>query len=339
MTSARVPIDVAVGILIRPDGRFLLASRPEGKPYAGYWEFPGGKLEPGESVAHALGRELHEELGVDIGAAYPWVVRVFDYPHALVRLHFCRVFEWSGQLHAREQQRFGFFTLEELPEPLLPATVPVLRGLDLPASYAISAARVLGIETFLRRLSDALARGVKLVQLREPGLSEAQVGLLFTEMRAMTRAAGARLLVNSRHPRALWDEADGVHLTSNTRAGIGERPAVPWVGASVHDASELARAGELRLDFAVLGPVQATESHPGQAPMGWPGFERVSASTPIPVYAIGGLANDSTALAMARGAHGVALLSAAWRPGQWFERGASVGGVSSASSAGPPGTT
>ena len=339
MTSARAPIDVAVGILIRPDGRFLLASRPEGKPYAGYWEFPGGKLEPGESVAHALGRELHEELGVDIGAAYPWVVRVFDYPHALVRLHFCRVFEWSGQLNAREQQLFGFFTLGELPVPLLPATVPVLRGLDLPSFYAISAAHVLGVESFLGRLKEALARGLKFVQLREPGLSDAEVALLFTEMRAMTRDAGARLLVNSRHPRALWDEADGVHLTADTLGRTGERPAVPWVGASVHDASELARAAELGLDFAVLGPVQATGSHPGQAPIGWSAFERVATSTAIPVYAIGGLRNDSTALALACGAHGVALLSAAWRPGQWFERGASVGGVSSASSAGPPGTT
>ncbi len=101
--GARAPVDVAVGILIRPDGRLLLASRPAGKPYSGYWEFPGGKLEPGETVAHALARELHEELGVDIGPVFPWLVRVFDYPHALVRLHFCRVFEWRGELHAREQ--------------------------------------------------------------------------------------------------------------------------------------------------------------------------------------------------------------------------------------------
>jgi len=139
MTAARTPVDVAVGILIRPDGCLLLASRPAGKPYAGYWEFPGGKLEPGESVAHALRRELHEELGVDVGAVHPWVVRVFDYPHALVRLHFCRVFEWSGELHAREQQHFGFFALDALPAPLLPATIPVLRGLELPAVYAVSA--------------------------------------------------------------------------------------------------------------------------------------------------------------------------------------------------------
>ncbi|HET9025008.1 MAG TPA: Nudix family hydrolase, partial [Burkholderiaceae bacterium] len=269
MTAARTLVDVAVGILIRPDRQFLLASRPEGKPYAGFWEFPGGKLEPGEDVAHALRRELHEELGIDIGSVFPWVVRVFDYPHALVRLHFCRVFAWNGELHAREQQRFGFFGLEALPAPLLPATVPVLRGLELPPVYGVSAARVLGADTFLRRLDEALARGLKLVQLREPDLAAEGVDRLFSEMRAMTRAAGARLLVNSRHPRGLWDAADGVHLTSNALANIGERPVQPWVGASVHDANELARAGDLGLDFAVLGPVQATTSHPGRSPIGW----------------------------------------------------------------------
>ena len=100
--TARPVVDVAVGVLIRPDGRFLLASRPEGKPYAHYWEFPGGKLEPGETVAAALARELHEELGVDIAAANPWVVREFEYPHAHVRLHFCRVTNWRGEPHARE---------------------------------------------------------------------------------------------------------------------------------------------------------------------------------------------------------------------------------------------
>jgi len=338
MTAARSPVDVAVGILIRPDGRLLLASRPLGKPYAGYWEFPGGKLEPGETVAHALRRELHEELGVDVGSVHAWVVRVFDYPHALVRLHFCRVFEWSGELHARERQRFGFFALDSLPAPLLPATVPVLRGLDLPPVYGISAAGILGIDAFLRRLGESLARGLRLVQLREPDLSTAEVDRLFSKMLVLTRSAGARLLVNSRHPRALWEAADGVHLTSRALATIGERPAQRWVGASVHDEKELARAGELGLDFAVLGPVQVTASHPGQSPLGWTGFERIAAGTSLPVYAIGGLGVEVLPLAVACGAHGVALLSAAWRDGQCFELPDSIGGVSSASSAGLPGT-
>jgi 8-oxo-dGTP diphosphatase len=335
---AREPVDVAVGILIRADGRLLLASRPAGKPYAGYWEFPGGKLEPGETVAHALARELHEELGIDIGPVFPWLVREFDYPHALVRLHFCRVFEWSGELHAREQQGFGFFPPDALPTPLLPATIPVLRGLELPAVYAISAARTLGVDEFLRRLEAALAGGLRLVQLREHELGEREVERLFAEMRAMTRETGARLLVNSRHPPALWERADGVHLTSHHLRETHTRPALPWVGASVHAAEELRRAGRLALDYAVLGPVQGTASHPGQSPLGWSDFERLAAGTALPVYAIGGLEAESLPLAMACGAHGIALLSAAWRADQCFD-GVSVGGVSSASPAGPPGTT
>lgn len=338
MTAARAPVDVAVGILIRRDGCLLLASRPEGKPYAGYWEFPGGKLEPGEAVDHALARELHEELGIDIGTPFPWVVRVFDYPHALVRLHFRRVHDWQGEPHAREGQRFGFFDLAALPAPLLPATVPVLRGLELAPVYAVSAAHVLGTEAFLAQLRAALARGLRLVQLREPGLPTEALQRVFREARAMTRAAGATLLVNSRHPRPLWEAADGVHVTSRDLAELSARPDHPWVGASVHDAAGLARAAELGVDFAVLGPVQPTASHPGQAPLGWNAFARIAAATAVPLYAIGGLDGDSLRVALTHGAHGIALLSAAWRPDQCFG-GGSEGGVSSACSAGPPGTT
>jgi len=142
--------------------------------------------------------------------------------------------------------------------------------------------------------------------------------------------------VNSRHPRALWEAADGVHLPSHALATTCERPTHSWVGASVHDEKELARAGELGLDFAVLGPVQVTASHPGQSPLGWTRFERIAAGTSLPVYAIGGLDSEALPMALACGAHGVALLSAAWRAGQSFDRAASVGGVSSASSAAPP---
>lgn len=125
----RALIDVAVGVLIRPDGDFLLTSRPAGKVYEGYWEFPGGKLEPGESVAQALQRELHEELGITIGHAMPWKVEVVDYPHALVRLNFCKVFSWTGDLQMREAQSFSWQRLPVQVVPVLPGTVPVLRWL------------------------------------------------------------------------------------------------------------------------------------------------------------------------------------------------------------------
>ncbi len=130
-TASRVPVDVAVGVLIERDasgreGRFLLTSRPVGKVYAGYWEFPGGKLEAGESVEEALRRELHEELGISIGAAHAWKVEIVDYPHALVRLHFMKVYEWSGEFEMREGQSMAWQSLPVDVRPVLPGTVPVL---------------------------------------------------------------------------------------------------------------------------------------------------------------------------------------------------------------------
>jgi 8-oxo-dGTP diphosphatase len=311
--SGRTPVDVAVGVLVRPAGSFLLASRPEGKPYAGYWEFPGGKIEPGESIAAALARELHEELGIDIGAVHPWVTRLFDYPHARVRLHFCRVFDWRGEAHAREGQRFGFFSTARLPDgPLLPATVPVMRWLDLPAVYALTNAAALGIETFLARLDAALARGVRLVQLREPALDASQVRRLLGEVLARARVYGARVLVSSRHDAALWECAGGVHFTAAQLMALDRRPALPLVAASTHTRAEIDRAAALDLDFAVAGPVLPTASHPAQPGLGWEGLATMIENTALPIYAIGGLREELLPTAIERGAHGVAVLSAAW---------------------------
>jgi 8-oxo-dGTP diphosphatase len=123
----RPPVDVAVGVLIDPEGRFLITSRPAGKVYAGHWEFPGGKVEPGETVAAALQRELHEELGITIADALPWKTTLHDYPHALVRLHFCKVFAWHGNFEMREAQQMAWQTLPVAVAPLLPGTLPVLQ--------------------------------------------------------------------------------------------------------------------------------------------------------------------------------------------------------------------
>ena len=125
-TAPRVPVDVAVGVLIDAQGRFLLTSRPLGKVYAGYWEFPGGKLESGETVEQALRRELQEELGITIAAAEPWKVELMDYPHARVRLHFCKVWQWTGDFEMREGQAMAWQTLPVQVRPVLPGTVPVL---------------------------------------------------------------------------------------------------------------------------------------------------------------------------------------------------------------------
>lgn len=122
----RKVVEVAVGVLVRADGRFLLTSRPPGKVYEGYWEFPGGKLEQGENVEQALRRELQEEIGITIGRVQLWKVGMVDYPHALVRLHFCKVFDWSGELQMHEGQLFSWQRLPVTVKPVLPGTIPVL---------------------------------------------------------------------------------------------------------------------------------------------------------------------------------------------------------------------
>jgi 8-oxo-dGTP diphosphatase len=130
--TERVPVEVAVGVLVERDaagneGRFLLTSRPEGKVYAGYWEFPGGKVETGESVEQALARELREEIGIRIGAAHPWQTLVMDYPHARVRLNFCKVFDWTGEFQMLEGQQMAWAELPVQVKPVLPGTIPVLQ--------------------------------------------------------------------------------------------------------------------------------------------------------------------------------------------------------------------
>lgn len=130
MTEPRKHTEVAVGILVRQDGALLLSTRPEGKAYAGYWEFPGGKIEAGESVTEALRRELIEELGVTIGAAHEWKVTEHDYPHALVRLHWCKVFEWAGEFEMREGQQMAWQTFPLTVSPVLPGAYPVLDWLE-----------------------------------------------------------------------------------------------------------------------------------------------------------------------------------------------------------------
>ncbi|GAB4121215.1 MAG: Nudix family hydrolase [Sideroxydans sp.] len=306
-------VRVAAAVLQRPDGAFLLAQRPAGKIWAGYWEFPGGKLEHGESARDALVRELREESGIEVQTAYPWLTRMFTYPHATVRLNFFRVTEWAGELHPHEGQQF----IWQLPgragvSPILPANAPILRALELPPLYAISNAAELGAAAFLERLQARLDAGLHLVQLREKALARDELRELAQRMRAMMRPYGAKLILNADIGLAQEIGADGVQLTSSQLASLHVRPAIEWCGASCHNADELHRAERLGCDFALLSPVLATQSHPGEPSLGWEKFAEISAGCSIPVYALGGMTRDSLQMAWQQGAHGVALLRQAW---------------------------
>lgn len=306
-------VEVAAAVLQGSDGRFLLAQRPAGKAYAGYWEFPGGKIEPGESAVHALCRELHEELGIEIIEAHPWLTRVFSYPHATVRLNFFRVVRWQGEPHGREGQLLSWQAAPNLTVgPLLPANMPILRALQLPPLYAISNVAGLGMDEFLRRLQHALHNGLRLVQVREKNLSRDALFDLSKQVVKMAHEKGACVLLNGDAELAGATGADGVHLSSAQLAACTARPDVKWCAASCHDAVELQKAIELGVDFAVLGPVLPTQSHPGAPHLGWEKFSKTAAGSAIPVYALGGLCSEDMATAQQYGAHGIALLSHAW---------------------------
>jgi len=309
-----VPItEVAAAVLTQPDGRVLLARRPAGKAYAGYWEFPGGKVEPGESLDAALARELHEELGIVVTRACRWITRVFEYPHATVRLNFFRVFEWQGTPHPHEGQVFSW----QLPDavevtPLLPANFPIVKALSLPTVLGISHAESLGVDTFLARLDVALHNGLRLIQLRDKTLPEETRLQPARETVRRAHLQGARVLVNGPLELAHAAGADGIHLDSSAAARLTARPDCEWVGVSCHDGAELVQAAALGADFALLSPVLPTLTHPGAATLGWDAFSTLAAASPIPVYGLGGLGREDVALAQSHGAHGVALLRGAW---------------------------
>lgn len=306
-------VEVSAAVLQKPDGSFLLAQRPPDKIWAGYWEFPGGKVEPGETAYHALVRELREELGIVVETAYPWITRVFTYPHATVRLHFFRVTGWRGEPHPHEGQQFAWQHPPEVcVEPVLPANAPILRALELPSLYALSNAAELGVEEFLLRLEAALLQGLRLVQLREKAMPRDALRQLARRVVALAHAHGAKVLLNGDVGMVREIGADGVQLTSAQLAELSERPDVDWCGASCHTPAELRRAEALGCDFALLSPVLPTLSHPGASHLGWENFAALAAGATIPVYALGGLKPEDMQVAWQQGAHGIALLRQAW---------------------------
>ena len=298
-------VEVAAAVIERPDGSFLLAQRPAGKVYAGWWEFPGGKIERGEPAERALARELHEELGIDVARAYPWITRVHVYEHATVMLHFFRVVGWSGEPRAREGQALRWQRLDEpVAEPMLPANAPVLSALALPLEYAITDSKALGAAEQLARVERRMQAGLRLVQVRDKGNWErARIIYVVTQM---AREYGARVLVNG------GPAVDGIHFTAEQLMTLRARPQGGLMAASCHTGQELGHAMAIGLDFVVLGPVKATRTHPGAPVLGWDGFRRIAEAASVPVYAIGGLRPADLDDARRAGAHGLAMIRGSW---------------------------
>ena len=307
-------VEVAAAVMLRAEGReFLLAQRPEGKVYAGYWEFPGGKVEAGESVRDALIRELHEELGITVTACSPWLTRQFTYPHATVRLNFWRVTAWQGEIGITAPLEHSAVAWQECGqaatvEPILPANDPILKALALPTRMAITHAGETGAEHQLEHLEIALNQGLRLVQIRDKSLAAPERAWFAQAATQLAHAHGAIVLVNDDATLARQVGADGVHLSATALAACSERPDFRWVGASCHDREEIRRAGELGLDYALLGPVLPTPTHPEKTGLGWPAFAETVAGNTLPVFALGGMRTEHLPQAQTHGAHGIAMM-------------------------------
>jgi 8-oxo-dGTP diphosphatase len=306
--------DVSAAVILRDDGQYLLGQRGPGTFYPGYWEFPGGKVEPGETPHDAIVRELHEELGIEVIEATPWIVREHVYEHAHVRLHFFRVTQWRGELRDHVHTAL-VWQQPEAPTaaPMLPANGPLFAALKLPNLYGITHASQIGTAAQLAALDVALAHGLKLVQLRENALPEMQRESFVSAAVARCQQYGAQVLVNGDAQLARAIGADGLHLPARQLMALNQRPPFPLVAASCHERRELEHAARLGLDFAVLGPVKPTATHPGDAGIGWESFAQLVSRLPLPVYAIGGLASADLPDALAAGAQGIAAIRAAWK--------------------------
>lgn len=313
--SGRTPLAVAAAVILGPAGRILIGRRHEHLHQGSLWEFPGGKIEPGETAQDALWRELREELGIEVRRARPLIRVYHDYGDRSVWLDVWRVEAFTGTPQGREGQPLAWVGPDDLSRYAFPAANrPILRAARLPDRYLITPEPGPDRDVFLRQLERALVRGIRLLQLRAKDLAPAQYAELAARVVPLARAHGARVLLNG--PAALVAElgADGLQLSSAALQECASRPLPEdyWLCASCHDGAELARAVAIGADCALLSPVQATASHPGVVPLGWPAFQALTDPCPLPIYALGGLGVLDLETAWRHGAQGIAAIRGLW---------------------------
>lgn len=307
-------LHVVAAAVFDGSGRVLVARRPDHAHQGGLWEFPGGKLEPGEAPYAGLCRELDEEIGIRVQRARPLIRVHHDYGDRAVLLDVWRVDRYSGAAHGREGQPVQWCAPQELVRLDMPAANrPIVAAVGLPDRYAITGS-VRDTDAFLRAVDGVLERGVRLLQLRAPGLEAEGFRRLAVQVLARCRAWQARCLLNAEPECVRELGADGVHLSARRLACLSERPlpADRLVAASCHDLTELRQAERIGADFAVLSPVRATPSHPGAPVLGWDGFAALADQVSIPVYALGGVGPEDLEDAFSAGAQGVAGIRAWW---------------------------
>jgi len=309
-------LQVVVAAVFDAEGRLLITQRGKQAHQGGLWELPGGKQEADESVFEALRRELLEEVGIRVISSAPLIQITHDYPDLTVCLHLWRVTEFAGSATACEGQPLRWIALSELPNyPFPKANRALFQALSLPDLYLITPdLKNNDTEAFLKSLEQSLISGIKLVQLRVKSLVGAEYEALAQQVVALCHRCGAKVLLNA-HPDCLARvSADGVHLSQSLAAEFSARPVADesLLSVSCHDEISLRQAKLIAADFAVLSPVQQTQSHPEAKPLGWPEFQRWVMAASLPVYALGGLGRGDILTARQHAAQGVAAIRALW---------------------------
>jgi 8-oxo-dGTP diphosphatase len=310
------PIHVVAGVIRDAAGRVLVAERPAGRHLAGFWEFPGGKSDPGETPLDALRRELAEELGIEVQSAEPLIAVPWTYPEKEIVLDAWLVTAFTGEAHAREHAALRWVdpaALATLPMP--PADAPIVTALRLPDRYLITPPlAATARDELLDGIERACRAGIRLIQLRQPAWTSREVESAAIDARAICSRHGAALLVNGDVAMATRSDSDGVHVPARIARTLDARPLPShrWFAVSCHDEAELAHAARIGADFVTLAPVAPTPSHPDATPLGWARFAALAAASPLPVYGLGGLAVADIATARRNGGQGVAAIRALW---------------------------
>lgn len=308
------PIHVAVGVVWR-DGKILITRRADHAHQGGLWEFPGGKLEPGESVVAALRRELREEVGILVEDAAPLIKINYRYPDKRVILDVWQVHAFSGTATACEGQPLQWVAPGCLQDYAFPAANrPIINAALLPSRYAILEGSS-GIEV-RQRLQDMIAARVEMLQMRLKALPDDELPAIASWVAEQCRNHGILLLRNADLPVSRI-VADGLHLSSRALLALDARPdGLRWLAASCHNLDELRHAEAIGVDFAVLAPVLPTATHPTAIPLGWAAFRELVEQVNLPVFALGGLALADLPTALAAGAQGIAGIGAFLTQGQ-----------------------
>lgn len=308
-------IHVMAGAIADDAGRILVTRRPEHVHQGGLWEFPGGKLEPGEDPQQGLARELAEELGITVYASRPLIRVHHDYGDRHILLDVRRVEAFGGTPCGLEGQPLDWLRPEAMDPDRFPAADrPIITALKLPQLLLITGPNPADAPVFLARLERALESGIRLVQLRAHELDRNAYARLAERAFDLCGRHGARLILNRAPDEAQRLPRNGLHLSARVLGSLGARPGRPGelVGASCHDQVELAAAARLGLDYALLSPVRKTRSHPHAVPLGWDAFSALANPQPLPIYALGGLDPTDLGDAIHHGAQGIAAIGGLW---------------------------